>query len=200
MCNIIWAGSTLLPLCGAAQVTTVIVARKIEQWTTSVMWDSVRQQWQALPISEGDRSLPENTGEEWKVMRLFAWKQWWGLRKKKNTSRTKWCSGSVILRCVRFKVWVSFLSAVSVLICMATTKFPLMLQVCVFHTVSIHGFQEIYQINPLFIHLINYKAKPNCFTSNCVTLFYCLVSVYIKKKCQYVCIDSLLNNGLLTWM
>lgn len=67
-------------------------------------------------------------------------------------------------------------------------KFPLMLPVCVFHTDSIHGFQEIYQINPLFIHVINYKAKSNCFASNCVTLFYCLVSVYIYKKmsvCMY---------------
>lgn len=70
---------------------------------------------------------------------------------------------------------------------MATTKFPLMLQVCVFPTDSIHCFQDMYEINPLFIHLKNFKAKPDCFTSNCVTLFYCLVSVYIKKMsvCMY---------------
>lgn len=72
--------------------------------------------------------------------------------------------------------------------------------VCLSHPTLFTASKIFMRLILLFIHLINYKAKPNCFASNCVTLFYCLVSVYIYKKCQYVCIDSLSNNGLLTWM
>lgn len=62
-----------------------------------------------------------------------------------------------------------------------------MLPVCVFHTDSIHGFQEIYQINPLFIHVINYKAKPNCFASNlCDAVLLFSIRVYKNNVSMYV--------------
>lgn len=58
-----------------------------------------------------------------------------------------------------------------------------MLQVCVFHTDSVHGFQEIYQINPLFIHLINYKAKAKLFYFKlCDAVLLFSISVYKKKN------------------
>lgn len=82
---------------------------------------------------------------------------------------------------------LSFIS-VSVLVCMATTKFPFVLRqfVCLAHRLCSQLQRYLSEYSSIY-PLSDYKAKSNCSTSNCIMLFHCLAPVYIKKMsvCMY---------------